>query len=172
VVKSGNFVLHLHLEKKQLMLHLFGVHEQKVDIKGRVLFPSALKKQLVSVVTEGFVLKRSIFERCLELYPMPQWQIEMQGVNKLNRFVRKNNDFIRLFMAGVKIVELDDAGRLLIPRDLIQWAGIDKEVVLASSINRIEIWDKTLYETSLSEKSANFGDLAEDVMGDQKPEDK
>lgn len=153
------------------MINLFGVHEQKVDNKGRVLFPSGLKRQLSQVLNEGFVMKRSIFEKCLELYPMSEWQSEMKGVNKLNRFVRKNNDFIRMFMAGVKIVELDDAGRLLIPRDLIQWAQIDKEIVLASSLNRIEIWDKVLYETSIAEKADRFSDLAEDVMGDIKNEE-
>ncbi len=154
------------------MINLFGVHEQKVDNKGRVLFPSGLKRQLSQVLNEGFVMKRSIFEKCLELYPMSEWQSEMKGINKLNRFVRKNNDFIRMFMAGVKIVELDDAGRLLIPRDLIQWAQIDKDIVLASSLNRIEIWDKVLYETSFAEKADRFSDLAEDVMGDIKNEEK
>jgi MraZ protein len=149
------------------MIHLFGNHEQKVDNKGRVLFPSALKRQLSSVIADGFVLKRSVFETCLELYPMSEWEREMEGVNKLNRYVRKNNDFIRLFMAGLKIVEMDEAGRLLIPKDLIVWANIGKDVVLASSLNRIEIWDKKHYEAVLSEKSANFGDLAEDVMGNQ-----
>jgi len=167
VVKCGNLVLHLHFET-YTMINLFGVHEQKVDNKGRVLFPSALKRQLSQVLVEGFVLKRSVFEKCLELYPMPEWQNEMQGVNKLNRFVRKNNDFIRLFMAGVKVVELDEAGRLLIPKDLIQWAQISKDIVLASSLNRIEIWGKELYEASLAAKAEGFSDLAEDVMGDTK----
>jgi MraZ protein len=164
-------LFYIYTLKKAPMNHLFGVHDQKVDIKGRVLFPSALKRQLLAEVQDGFVLKRSIFEKCLELYPMMEWQKEMKGVNKLNRFVRKNNDFIRMFMAGVRIVELDDAGRILIPKDLIQWAGIDRDVVLASSINRIEIWDKALYEASLEENASEFGDLAEDVMGDINPGD-
>lgn len=152
------------------MIQLFGVHEQKVDNKGRVLFPSALKRQLLSETQDGFAIKKSIFERCLELYPMSEWQKEMQSVNKLNRFVRKNKTFIREFMDGVKIIELDDAGRLLIPRDLVQWAGIEKDVVLASSINMIEIWDKTSYETNLKENAESFADLAEEVMGNVNPE--
>lgn len=164
MVECGNFVLHLHSQILTEM-NLFGVYEQKVDVKGRVLFPSALKKQLTAVLHEGFVMKRSVFEPCLELYPMTEWQTEMESVGKLNRFVRKNNDFIRLYMAGVKIVELDDAGRFLIPKDLIQFAKLDREVVLYSSLNRIEIWDKNLYEASLAEKAADFGNLAEEVMG-------
>jgi MraZ protein len=54
---------------------------------------------------DGFVLKRSVFQPCLELYPMDEWNLMMQKINKLNRFV-KNNDFIR-FTAGVKVVEID-----------------------------------------------------------------
>jgi MraZ protein len=163
-------LFYIYTVKKLPMIHLFGVHDQKIDNKGRVLFPSALKRQLSSVIQEGFIIKKSVFEKCLELYPMSEWQREMGSVNKLNRFVKKNNQFIRMFMDGVKIIELDDAGRLLIPRDLVQWAGIDRDVVLASSINRIEVWDKASYEASLEEKASEFGDLAEEVMGDVKPE--
>lgn len=146
-------------------MNLYGVHEQKVDVKGRVLLPSAFKKQLAEVLADGFIVKRSIFNKCLELYPMKQWEIEMQSINKLNRFVRKNIDFIRLFMAGVKTIELDDAGRFLIPKDLLLYAGIDKDLVLSSSITKIELWDKAAYDDFLSTKAADFGDLAEDVMG-------
>ena len=70
----------------------------------------------------------------------------MQKMGTLNRFNRKNNDFIRRFSAGVKIVDLDNAGRLLIPKDLLQFAGIDKEVVVSSAVNIVEIWDKNKYE--------------------------
>jgi len=146
-------------------MNLYGVHEQKVDVKGRVLLPSAFKKQLAEVLADGFIVKRSIFNKCLELYPMKQWEIEMQSINKLNRFVRKNIDFIRLFMAGVKTIELDDAGRFLIPKDLLLYAGIDKDLVLSSSITKIELWDRAAYEDFLSTKAADFSDLAEDVMG-------
>ncbi len=145
------------------MNQLFGAHEQKADFKGRVLFPSALKRQLLSVIDAGFILKRSIFEKCLELYPMDEWKKEVNNISQLNRYIKENNDFIRAFMSGVKIVELDDAGRLLIPKDLIQWAEIEKDVVLASSINRIEIWSKTNYEVSLESSLKDFGALAEKV---------
>ena len=72
------------------------------------MIPSALKKQLASSLQDGFVLKRSVFQPCLELYPMTEWNLMMQKINKLNRFVKKNNDFIRRFTAGVKVVEVDD----------------------------------------------------------------
>lgn len=149
------------------MVNLIGTYECKVDAKGRLMVPSALKKQLSPMLQDGFVLKRSVFQPCLELYPMEEWDKLMARMNKLNRFKKKNNDFIRRFTAGVKTVEVDGNGRLLIPKDLVGFAGIDKEVVLASAINIVEIWDKDKYENSLDVEADDFADLAEEVMGNE-----
>ncbi len=146
-------------------MNLIGTYECKADAKGRVMFSSALKKQLLPVVSEGFVVKRAVFQSCLELYPMKEWNLMMDKINKLNRFVKKNNDFIRRFTAGVKVVELDASGRLLIPKDLCQFAGIEKQVVLSSAVNIIEIWDKDNYENAIDNAAVDFAELAEDVMG-------
>lgn len=129
------------------------------------MMPAPLKKQLQAGLDDGFVLKRSVFQPCLELYPMEEWNKMMQKINKLNRFVKKNNDFIRRFTAGVKVVEIDAAGRLLIPKDLIVFAGIDKDIVLSSAVNIVEIWDKDKYEKSIDDTAVDFADLAEEVMG-------
>jgi MraZ protein len=152
------------------VVNLIGTYECKVDTKGRLLLPVALKKQLAPMLQEGFVLKRAVFQSCLELYPMDEWNLLMQKMNKLNRFKKKNNDFIRRFTAGVKIIELDASGRLLIPRDLIGFSGIAKEVVLSSAINILEIWDKEKYEHAIDEAALDFADLAEEVMGDSNDE--
>lgn len=147
------------------MVNIIGSYECKLDTKGRLTLPAGLKKQLQSIVGEGFVLKRSVFHKCLELYPMSEWNTEIAGVNKLNRFVKKNNDFIRMFMAGVKTLEMDNSGRIQISKDLINFSGIKKEVVLSSSVNRIEIWDKDSYENVVNDPNIDFAQLAEDVMG-------
>ncbi|MBQ4818434.1 division/cell wall cluster transcriptional repressor MraZ [Aquimarina sp. MMG016] len=147
------------------MVNLIGTYECKADAKGRLMMPIAFKKQLSPVLQDGFVLKRAVFQSCLELYPMEEWNLLMQKINKLNRFKKKNNDFIRRFTAGVKVVEIDAAGRLLIPKDLISFAGITKELVLSSAVNIIEIWDKDQYEKAIDETADDFGDLAEEVMG-------
>jgi MraZ protein len=144
---------------------LIGTYECKADAKGRLMFPAALKKQLAPVMQNGFVLKRAVFQPCLELYPMNEWEKLMQKINKLNRFKKKNNDFIRRFTAGVKIVELDASGRLLIPKDLIAFAAISKELVISSAVNIVEIWDKDNYEKAIDDAAMDFADLAEDVMG-------
>lgn len=147
------------------MVNLIGSYECKVDTKGRLMVPAPLKKQLVPILQEGFVLKRSVFNHCLELYPMKSWNSAMADVNTLNRFVKKNVDFIRVFTAGVKVVEVDANGRLLIPRDLMVHADIDKDIVLSGAIDKIEIWDKEKYENSIAIDPADFAALAEDVMG-------
>jgi len=144
---------------------LIGTYECKVDAKGRLMLPVAFKKQLASVTEKGFVLKRAVFQPCLELYPMQEWESMMQNVNKLNRFKKKNNDFIRRFTAGVKSIDLDVSGRLLIPKDLVGFAGITKEIVVTSAVNIIEIWDKDKYEKAIDDAADDFADLAEDVMG-------
>ena len=150
---------------------IVGTYECKVDAKGRVLMPSPLKKQLASSLQEGFVLKRSVFQPCLELYPMQEWNGMMQKINKLNRFVKKNNDFIRRFTAGVKVVEIDALGRLLVPKDLVGFASISKDVVFSSAVNIVEIWDKELYEKSINGEDIDFADLVEDVMGNVNDDD-
>lgn len=153
------------------MVNLIGTYECKADVKGRLMLPATIKKQLSSVLQDGFVLKRSVFQPCLELYPMSEWNKMMAKVNKLNRFIKKNNDFIRRFTAGVKIIELDVSGRMLIPKDLHSFAGINKEVVLSSSVNIIEIWDKNKYEKAIDDAATDFAELAEDVMGNVNDDD-
>ena len=147
------------------MANLIGTYECKADAKGRIMFPSALKKQLQKVIGDGFVIKRSVFNQCLEIHPMAGWNEVVGQVNKLNRFVKKNNDFIRSYMAGLKMVEVDSSNRFLIPKDLISFAGLQKKIVLSSSVNMIEIWDKERYESSIAETLKDFGNLAEEVMG-------
>ena len=144
---------------------LIGMYECKIDAKGRLMLPAGLKKQLAAEIQEGFVLKRSVFNSCLELHTMNEWKGLMTEVNKLNRFMKKNNDFIRMFTAGVRMVDADSTSRLQIPKDLINFAGIKKQLVLASVGNIIEIWDKEKYENTVNDSSIDFGSLAEEVMG-------
>jgi len=130
-----------------------------------------LKKQLLPVIQNGFVLKRAVFQPCLELYPMKEWEGLMQKINKLNRFKKKNNDFIRRFTAGVKVVEVDASGRLLMPKDLTVFAGILNELVVSSAVNIIEIWDKGNYEKAIDDAAVDFADLVEEVMGQDDNDD-
>ncbi len=148
-----------------ILNYLIGTYECTIDVKGRIMIPIALKKQLLAVINKGFVLKRAVFQNCLELYPISQWEELIKKVNSLNRFKKKNNDFIRRFTAGVKFIELDSSGRLLVPRDLIDFANMRKEIVVSSSVDIIEIWDKNSYEETIQDATIDFASLAEEVMG-------
>ena len=148
------------------MVNILGTYECKVDAKGRFMFPVQYKGQLGEALKQGMVIKRSIFKKCLELFPHENWQEESKMVSRLNMFKKKNAEFATKFMAGVKPLDLDGTGRLLIPKDLISYSGITKEIVLTSVVNRIEIWDKAAYEVAVDYDPDDFADLAEEVMGE------
>jgi MraZ protein len=154
------------------VINLFGVYECSVDAKGRVMLPVALKKQLTVLPDQSFIIKRSIFSKSLEIYPLSTWNEMVKDVNKLNRFVKKNVEFIRIFNYGVKALEADNNNRLLIPKDLAGFAGIKKDVVMAAATDRIEIWDRRQYEKFIKENSIDFDKLAEEVMGNISPDAK
>lgn len=148
------------------MITFFETYQCKADVKGRISLPSGLKNVLSEVLSEGLVLKRSVFKPCIELYPMSEWKVILGKMSKLSQFNRKNIDFIRRFTADVKVVEVDNAGRFLIPKHLFDFAKLDKEVVLASAINFIEIWDKELYEQDINSIDEDeFMRLTEEIMG-------
>ena len=149
------------------MISLIGTYECKIDIKSRVMLPVNLKKQLGDHINESFIVKRSVFQNCLELHPFSEWKLTMEKINKLNKFVKKNNDFIRRYNAGVRIIELDNSGRLLIPKELSKQYFSSNELVLTSAINIIEIWDKSRYEKVINDTELDFAELSESVMGNQ-----
>ena len=131
------------------------------------MIPVAIKKQLNPIISKGFVIKRAVFNNCLELYPIDEWNILIEKVNALNRFNKKNNDFIRRFTAGVRVINIDSSGRVLIPKNLISYVNIKKEIVISSTVNILEIWDKNNYEKAIDEATIDFGNLAEEVMGNK-----
>ena len=149
------------------MKNFIGTYECRIDDKGRLKLPAALARQMNAYDEESFVIKRAVFQNCLEVYPMESWELLMAKLSKLNRFVKKNADFIRMFTAGVKTAEPDNAGRLQISKDLMQYAGLQKDIVITSAGELFEIWDKQSYEAVLSASEDSFAQLAEEVMGAQ-----
>lgn len=145
------------------MRNLIGEFECNLDGKGRLMFPAGLRKQL-GPEEHRFVINRSIFESCLILYPWEEWEDITRQLDKLNRFDRKNDRFIRKFRNGATEVELDGSGRILIPKRLKEFAGLQKELVLLASSNKIELWDKGEYDRVMNEDQEDFARLAEEVM--------
>lgn len=146
------------------MTQFLGEYECKIDSKGRVMLPVGLRKQVSPEAQERFVINRG-FEKCLALYPHNEWQRISAEVNKLNLYNKKNRDFARYFFRGATELALDGNGRLLMPRSLLEYADIKAEVVLFAYSNRIEVWDKQLYDNLLTDEPEDFSALAEDVMG-------
>lgn len=147
------------------MKNFIGTYECKIDDKGRLKVPSSLTKQMENFEDKTFVVKRSVFQNCLEVYPMKSWDKVMEKINNLNRFNKKHTDFIRMFTAGVKMIELDNADRMQISKDLVTFANLKKDIVVTSAGELFEIWDKEDYENVISTSEADFARLAEEVMG-------
>ncbi len=146
--------------------NLIGEYECKLDEKGRIIFPSALKKQLAPEFQDKFIINRG-FEGCLVIHPMDVWNEISSNVNKLSLFVEENRRFSRAFHDGATEVILDSQNRFLLPKILIPHATIDKEVILFAYANRIEVWDKPTYRKMMSMGSEEYSRLAEKVMGKQ-----
>lgn len=145
------------------MISFLGEYEATIDSKGRFLLPGGLKKQF----PEGdnrFVISRG-FEKCLVLYPMISWEPVMQQIMELNDFDPKAREFKRKFLGGATHVELDTAGRMLMPSSLKEYAGLGKDIILAANGNKIEIWDSGKYKQFFEDFSAeDFSNLAKEVM--------
>ena len=147
------------------MTTFIGDYHCKVDEKGRVTFPSSLKKQMEPVSDGRFVVKKDIFEQCLVLYTIEEWERQNSIIrSKINPYNREHNKFLRNFYMGSAEIMLDSNNRLLIPKRLLDLAEISKEAILAGQDGKIEIWSKELYE-SAEEKQDDFAALAEKIMG-------
>lgn len=146
------------------MSQLLGEFECRLDPKGRLMVPAALKKQLSDKSEEKFVMNRG-FEKCLVLFPWDEWQKESAKVNALNLYSKKNREFVRYFYRGATELPMDNTNRILIPKSLLDYAGIDKDLILNAFSNRIEVWSKSAYDALLDQEPADFSELAEEVMG-------
>jgi len=146
------------------MLNFLGEYDCRLDEKGRIKMPAALIKQLPQDAQDKYVLNRG-FEQHLILYPKSEWLIITEEINKLNAYERKVREFKRFFYRGATELSIDSSSRLLLPKSLLEWAKIDKDVILFAHTNIIEIWNKDLYDNLLSNEPQDFAELAEIVMG-------
>lgn len=143
-----------------------GVYECRVDANGRLLFPADLKRHLAGIVEEGFVIREGMFEPCLELYPLSEWEKEMKVIDKLNPFDPDDRLLIHRFSAGMR-VELDGNGRLLIPMDMKRSQTIEKDIILTGCRNKMVIWNKSTYSGFFQDKSKNYGEMLQKRLGNQ-----
>jgi len=146
------------------MTGFLGEFEATLDAKGRFLLPAGFKRQLPEEDAAKFVINRG-FEKCLSLYPLKSWEPLFADISKLNDFDPKVREFRRYFLNGATFVEPDSAGRLLLPPNLKEHAGLEKDIVLVAAVNKIEIWDSNKYKQLFESFSPEaFSNLADEVM--------
>ncbi|MEM8583243.1 MAG: division/cell wall cluster transcriptional repressor MraZ [Bacteroidota bacterium] len=148
---------------------LLGEHNVTLDGKGRFRLPSSLLNSLGEREDIELIVNRG-FEKCLTLYPKPIWERISSEVNKLNKYNERNRQFVRYFYRGATPIKLDSADRINLPQRLIEYAGIQKEVILSAMHDRIEIWARTVYDNMLDAEPENFSALAEQVLGGSQTE--
>jgi MraZ protein len=141
-----------------------GEYECKLDAKGRLVLPSKIKAALPPEAAETIVLTRG-FEPCIILYSLVHWKELSERVIALNEFVEEYRTFQRNFFRGNTEVELDSAGRFLVPRTMLKYANIEKDAIVVGAGNRVEIWQPDAYEASLVQDSKQFSQMAERVFG-------
>lgn len=147
------------------MITFIGDYTVRPDSKGRLSFPAAFKKQMRESAQDGFVLKRDIFDRCLILYPMEEWERQNRIIRaRTNPYNKEHARFLRMFFSGTAEVSLDANNRMLIPRRLLEYAAVGDEVVMAGQSGRIEIWASDQYGR-VSQADEDFAAMAEKILG-------
>ncbi len=166
MLKSGktNLLLRYNNCRSVTMSNFLGEFDCKLDAKGRMMIPVGLKKQLPEAVNEGLVVNRG-FEKHLVIYTRKEWNKIVDDLSKLNQYEKKTREFIRYFTRGASELTLDSAGRVLLPKALLEYAGINADVVLSCQFNKIEVWAQDAYEAQMDNEPENFANLAEEVMG-------
>lgn len=146
------------------MLGFLGEYEVSLDAKGRIMLPAGFKKQLGDGEGLQFVLNRG-FDKCLTLYTEKQWEKVAAVFNRVNDFNEKSRRLKRVFLNGATILEPDSAGRVLLPKAMIEHSGMSKTVIFSAQINKVELWDADLYKKQTAEDALSMNDLASEVLG-------
>jgi MraZ protein len=141
-------------------------YECKLDAKGRLVLPARIKSALPEASGNELVIRLG-FEPCLVLYPMVEYKKLFAKISGLNEFNEEYRKLQRNFFRGSSTVELDSAGRLLIPKSMMAYAHLDKDALVVGMGNKVEIWDPATYQKYLIEDQAEFSKLAQKYLDDQ-----
>lgn len=141
-----------------------GSFKYSVDSKGRVSIPAKLRKYLTPEANDTFILTRGTAQ-CIDVYPMDNWkELAANKLNQLNSFDPKEAMFIRMFLQEAAEDKLDSQSRLLIPKTLIDYAGIEKDIFILGAVKKIEFWNPGKYEEYLKENVQSYEQIANEVM--------
>jgi MraZ protein len=141
-----------------------GEYECRLDAKGRLKLPAALIKQMGGGDELIFVVNRG-FEKHLMLYPNDVWEVKTKEINQLNIYSTQQRQAIRYFYRGATQLEMDGAERVNLPASLVEYAGIDKDVMLFAYQNQIEIWAKDKYDEMMDTEPVDFDSISSFFQG-------
>lgn len=148
------------------MVNFIGEYECSLDNKSRILIPARLLKQFPPEFKEKFIIARSIFQECLVLFPMDAWEENLKEIKTLSQFSKDADDFTRKYLNGATEVELDNANRILLPKKQLEYAKIEKDIILTSNLTKVEIWSPVMHEKALGAiDHKQFENLAENLLG-------
>ena len=140
----------------------------KADSKCRVVVPASFRRVMESSGRVLFVLRKNVFEDCIDMYPYDEWESRISKLrSELNLLNRKHAAFLREFCRGTQEVKMDANGRVLLPRRMLEEVGIDKELVFAAQDSIIQIWDTKVYE-DVAVGGEELGRMAEEIFGNNK----
>src|SRR5690348_5227753 len=140
-------------------------YECKLDVKGRMVLPARIKAQLPDGGGNELVIRRG-FEQCLILYPMVEFRKVFSKISGLNEFNEEYRKLQRNFLSGVVTVELDGNGRFLIPKNMLAYANIDKDVMLVGMGNKVEVWNPVIYQKQVIQDPGELSKLAEKYLNE------
>ena len=135
-----------------------GEYNHTIDTKGRMIVPSKFREAL----GESFMITRGV-GHCLAIYDMTEWNEYISKLRALpgNAEAKK---MIRFIVAGAIEAEIDKQGRILVPANLREWAGLDKDVVLAGMIGHIEVWNKAKWEEQTSYDNISIEEIEQNMQ--------
>lgn len=141
-----------------------GSFKYSVDAKGRVSIPSIFKKYVNEAANETFVMTRGIVQ-CIDIYPQDFWKEEvLTRINQLDDFDPEEASFKRMLFELAAEYKLDAQSRLLVPKNLLEFAGIEREVFVLGQNKKIEIWNPEVYEAHKKENTKPFAEIAKQIM--------
>ena len=135
-------------------------YETKLDAKGRLTLPARIKAQLPEGEVQELAIRRG-FEPCLMIYPMVEFKKVFSKISGLSEFNEEYRKLQRNFLSGVVTVELDATGRILIPKHMLSYAQLEKDLVLVGMGTKFEAWNRDEYEKHLIKESSELSKLAE-----------
>ena len=138
-------------------------YESKLDAKGRLVLPARIKAQLPEGDSNELVIRRG-FEPCLIIYPMVEFKKVFSKISGLNEFNEEYRKLQRNFFSGTATVELDANGRFVVPKNMLAYAQLEKDIILVGMGNKVEVWSPSIYEKHLIKDSSELSKLAEKYL--------